>query len=331
MPSQPSMDVLLLVVMIRYARKPIRKSMAAKLILFQTVGSIGGYLQGGGHGAASHTFGLATDQVLEYKVVLAPGEVVTANACQYGDIFTALRGGGGDTFGVVVSATIKAYHTHPVLSHTLQVVLLNGSLTQLLNTTAGIMSRYPIISDEGFAGYASVLRADGQVLYEHTFIKMIESNSSATIERAKNIMNQQVVNNLVRLNTTTFDVKSNFQYFSSFKEYFLGSGSHQVEAASTPIMASRFFDKKSLLFQQKNLSRRFRPSFLWKVLEYTPRHPSLSCVSSAVAKSYNPRHIPPFTQHGAESISSRSKSTSGLRMRIPREFSKSKMRPLSRS
>lgn len=226
---------------------------------------------------------------------------------------------------------LRSKHTIHIRSfHTLQVVPLNGSLTQLLNTTVGIISRYPIILDEGPAGYASVLRADGQVLYEHTFIKMIESNSSATIERAKNIMNQQVVNNLVRLNTTTFDVKSNFQYFS-FKEYFLGSGSHQVEAASTPIMASRFFDKKSLLFQQKNLSRRFRPSFLWKVLEYTPRHPSLSCVSSAVAKSYNPRRIPPFTQRGAESISSRSKSTSGLRMRIPREFSKSKMRPLSRS
>lgn len=153
----------------------------------------------------------------------------------------------------MVSATIKAHHTHPVLSHTLQLIPLNGSLTQLLNTTTGIMSRYPILSDEVFAGYASVLRADGQVLYEHTFINMIESNSSATIERAKNVINQQVVNNLVRLNTTTFDVKSNFQYFSSFQEYFLGSGSHQAEAASTPIRTSRFFDKKSLLFQQKNL------------------------------------------------------------------------------
>ena len=218
-------------------------------------------MQGGGHGAASHTFGLATDQVLEYKVVLASGEVVTASACQHTDLFTALRGGGGGTFGVVVSATIKAHHTHPVLSHTLQVVPRNGSLTQLLNVTAEIMSRYPILSDEGFAGYAILLRANGKVLYEHTFMKMIESNSSTTIGRAKQIINRQVVNNLLRLNMNMFLVKSRFQHFPSFQEYFLGSGDHQAQAASTPIMASRFFDKKSLLFQQKNLSDMLRTLF----------------------------------------------------------------------
>lgn len=186
--------------------------------------------------------------------MLASGEVVTANECQYTDLFTALRGGGGGTYGVVVSATIKAHHTHPVLSHSLQIVPLNGSLTQLLNATAGIMSRYSILSDEGFAGYATVLRADGQALYEHTFMNMIESNFSATIERAKQVINQQVVDNLLRLNTTTFYIKSSFQHFPSFQEYFLGSGDHQAQSANTPIMVSRFFDKRSLLFQQKNLS-----------------------------------------------------------------------------
>lgn len=225
-----------------------------KLTFFQTVGSIGGYLQGGGHGPASHTFGLATDQVLEYKVVLASGEVVTASACQHTDLFTALRGGGGGTFGVVVSATIKAHRTHPVLAHSLEIVPLNDSMTELLNTTAEIMSKYPILSDEGFAGNAEIIRTSGQALYEHTFMKIIESNSSAVVERAKNVMSQQVLNNLLHFNTTTFYVKSSFQVFPSFQEYFLGSGKHQGAAAAPVVMTSRFFDKKSLLSQQKKLS-----------------------------------------------------------------------------
>jgi FAD/FMN-containing dehydrogenase len=40
---------------------------------------------------------------------------VTANAYQNTDLFFALRGGGGGTYGVVVSATLKAYPNYPVI------------------------------------------------------------------------------------------------------------------------------------------------------------------------------------------------------------------------
>ena len=186
--------------------------------------------------------------------MLASGKVVTASACQHPDLFTALRGGGGGTYGVVVSATIKAHRTHPVLAHTLEVVPLNGSITELLNATAEALSRYPVLSDGGFAGIAKLVRTSGQALYEHTFIKMIENNSSTDIESAKHLMDQQVVNNLLQFNMTTFYVKSSFQLFPSFQEYFLGSGKHQAAAGKPAILVSRFFDKKSLLFQQEKLS-----------------------------------------------------------------------------
>jgi FAD/FMN-containing dehydrogenase len=47
--------------------------------------------------------------MLEAEVVLASGEIVTANAVQLPDLFWALRGGGG-TFGVVTRLTLA---THP--------------------------------------------------------------------------------------------------------------------------------------------------------------------------------------------------------------------------
>lgn len=47
----------------------------------RTVGSIGGYMQGGGHSPSSRYFGLGTDQVLEYTVVLASAKwLQTTNA-----------------------------------------------------------------------------------------------------------------------------------------------------------------------------------------------------------------------------------------------------------
>ncbi|XDG10326.1 hypothetical protein ABKA04_009941 [Annulohypoxylon sp. FPYF3050] len=74
-----------------------------------TVGFAGGYIQGGGHGPLSSRFGLAADQVLEYEVITPDGNFITANNAENSDLFWALRGGGGSTFGVVLSATVKAF------------------------------------------------------------------------------------------------------------------------------------------------------------------------------------------------------------------------------
>ncbi|KAF8517612.1 hypothetical protein JB92DRAFT_2905024 [Gautieria morchelliformis] len=74
----------------------------------RTVGAAGGWLQGGGHGALSNTLGMGADRVLEFVVVTPDGELRIANRCQNEDLFFALRGGGGGTFGVVLSATTRA-------------------------------------------------------------------------------------------------------------------------------------------------------------------------------------------------------------------------------
>ena len=44
---------------------------------------------------------------LQYKIVTPDGEIRTANACQNEDLFWALRGGGGGTFGVMLESTQK--------------------------------------------------------------------------------------------------------------------------------------------------------------------------------------------------------------------------------
>lgn len=74
-----------------------------------TVGLAGGYTQGGGHSALSTSFGLSADNVLSWEVVTAAGKFVTASRTENPDLFWALNGGGGSTFGVVTSMTTKAY------------------------------------------------------------------------------------------------------------------------------------------------------------------------------------------------------------------------------
>ncbi|KAK8023735.1 FAD-linked oxidoreductase patO [Apiospora rasikravindrae] len=75
-----------------------------------TVAMAGGFIQGGGHGPLASKYGLAADTVLEMEVVTPTGQYVTASARENADLFWALRGGGGGgTFGIVTSATVKAF------------------------------------------------------------------------------------------------------------------------------------------------------------------------------------------------------------------------------
>jgi FAD/FMN-containing dehydrogenase len=75
-----------------------------------SVGAAGGFVLGGGFGSLSRRFGTAAGNVLEAEVVTASGDIVTANDAQHPDLFWALRGGGGGTFGVVSRLTMR---THP--------------------------------------------------------------------------------------------------------------------------------------------------------------------------------------------------------------------------
>ncbi|KAJ5173754.1 FAD-binding type 2 [Penicillium coprophilum] len=78
-----------------------------------TVGLAGGFTQGGGLGALSSINGLGADNVLEWEVVTASGNVVHASPSNNSDLFWALAGGAGGTFGVVVSMTSRVFVDAP--------------------------------------------------------------------------------------------------------------------------------------------------------------------------------------------------------------------------
>jgi FAD/FMN-containing dehydrogenase len=74
-----------------------------------SVGAAGGFTQGGGFGSFSKRYGTAAGNVLEIEVVTADGEICIANETQHKDLFWALRGGGGGTYGVVTKMTLRTH------------------------------------------------------------------------------------------------------------------------------------------------------------------------------------------------------------------------------
>lgn len=117
--------------------------------------SVGGYVTGGGHSALSPRYGLAADNVLQMEVVTAGGDVLTVNQDQHRDLFWALRGGGGSTFGVITSMTMK---THPSPKITQASLIVSAQLDDpILPDLMGYMaSQATYLLNSGVSGYSYI-------------------------------------------------------------------------------------------------------------------------------------------------------------------------------
>ncbi|CAF1038214.1 unnamed protein product [Rotaria sp. Silwood1] len=117
----------------------------------KTVGAIGGFLQGGGHGPLTRWKGMAADQVLEFDVVTADGQRRTVNACQNKDLFWALRGGGGGSFAVVISAVLRTFPSPSMVSVLYGISAANE--THYARFIRDFIRFMPTLADAGYAGY----------------------------------------------------------------------------------------------------------------------------------------------------------------------------------
>ncbi|KAI0968192.1 FAD binding domain-containing protein [Xylaria arbuscula] len=132
----------------------------------RTVGITGGYILGGGHSPLSSIYGMGSDQVLSMEVVTADGSFLTASATSNPDLFWALRGGGGSTFGVVTSVVIKAFPKIPVT--TLTFTLSTGTnvlVDQFWQTLRAYFEDFIKYTDAGMYSYFSLNALSGNYVW----------------------------------------------------------------------------------------------------------------------------------------------------------------------
>ncbi|KAE8355145.1 hypothetical protein BDV28DRAFT_58219 [Aspergillus coremiiformis] len=219
------------------------------------VGCIGGYIQGGGHSPASRDYGLGSDQVLDAQVMLANGSTVTANACQNSDLYFAIRGGGGGTYGVVTSMVVKAYPSQPVVAQSLTIMPRGNNTNALLEAVTDIYTQYPTISDAGFSGYGTwsingpmALFANETVGYVHAVAAMGKSRNHAESAFAP------LLRTLQKYNDTSLFVSVQWYQFPTYAAYYRAmSGVRQPVGTANIALSSRMFDNDSLTQNRTSL------------------------------------------------------------------------------
>ncbi|CAK7203866.1 hypothetical protein SEUCBS139899_006615 [Sporothrix eucalyptigena] len=149
--------------------KDILKAAADRKLMVVTgicdsVGIPGGYSQGGGHSPLSSQRGMGADQVLSLQVVTADGQFRTASPTENTDLFWAIRGGGGSTFGVVTSMIIKAFpdSTTAVATFDWGVRESNISLDTYWHGTASYFAHFANFTSQGLSGQFFLYPQEGR-------------------------------------------------------------------------------------------------------------------------------------------------------------------------
>ncbi|KAK1249091.1 hypothetical protein MKX07_002607 [Trichoderma sp. CBMAI-0711] len=141
-----------------------------------TVGPSGGWIAGGGHSIFAPVYGLGVDNAIQMKVVLPNGTFVTANRCQNQDLFFALRGGGGGTFGVVTETT-AALHKDQEITY----VFLQMPVPEVPRTINEIfVANAEKWADEGWGGLYAV---SGNVT--NSTARFLGFNTKLSVEEAR--------------------------------------------------------------------------------------------------------------------------------------------------
>jgi hypothetical protein len=178
------------------------------------------------------------DNLLEAEVVLPTGQIITANAKTYPDLFWALRGGGGGTFGVVTKVTMKVHPGESLEGVSVSVTSGLSGIAGFVKGMAYLMSVMPQWVDFGITGHPILAR------YQFNSLFTAPGKSSAAINAFLATFVGRL--RLMGLSVTTKDISSAINSRTMSQNLALNAGLPGNKVGGPGIMASRLLGREGL-------------------------------------------------------------------------------------
>ncbi|EEA26652.1 hypothetical protein TMatcc_005071 [Talaromyces marneffei ATCC 18224] len=249
----------------------------------QTVGVAGGYVLGGGHSPLGSVYGLAADQVLAMEVVLPNGVFTTVTAATNPDLFWALRGGGGSTFGIVTSLVVKA---HPKIGVT---------VAQFAFGTSNVVSADTFFDAlKTFYSYSDVFTAAGTYVYFWVFPLgnnqyLFEFNPFFAVNHTLAQFTTLIQPLVDDLNLLGISVTPGGTYYDDFYDAWLAGFPLETVGSVTMMTGSRLFPRENFnnatLLDQTIAAHRYTLEQGYPVLAFQMK---ADAPADAVANAANP-------------------------------------------
>lgn len=188
-----------------------------------------GWLTGGGHGYLSATYGMGADNLLEATIVTPSGQVLLANPCKNSDIFFAIRGGGGGTYGVVTEVVVKAYPTPRTTRHVFQLSTLSPNITtEYWDLMGFIHAEMPRLKKGGLQGYYYMVGPPDYPVYALLWAFMAFDKPNGTVEAL-----MAPIEARLKAQANLFQYQSSVQTGDTFMDIYGASTNEQVASGGS--------------------------------------------------------------------------------------------------
>ena len=167
-----------------------------------------GALLGGGISFLSSSVGWAVDQVINFELVTAQGDILEVNQQTYPDLFWALKGG-GNNYGVVTRYDMRTYPSASIFGGTINYSGQNGTFDMLDayenwfqpgsgidDKKAAIMPSYAIMLPDGTESASVVLYYNESIANPaplQPFVDIPSSSSELGLMSYSELVNQTVL------------------------------------------------------------------------------------------------------------------------------------------
>ncbi|KAL8378057.1 hypothetical protein RB595_008650 [Gaeumannomyces hyphopodioides] len=211
--------------------------------------ALGGFVTGGGHSILSPRHGLAVDHVLEAEMVDPSGRLLTLNECTNEELFYAVRGGGGSTFGVLTSITIGTVPSPQMIGLRFSITT-EAANPHVFDMVAYFLSRVPDLLEAGVSGYpvihhkVSSLVGPGDTGRDSSGI--VGNVAMLDTDRPSDILAPfEALFSHINSTWPGFSSTSNTTYYPSFYSWYLDNFD-PTPAGHSLLAVSRLLDKEAI-------------------------------------------------------------------------------------